>query len=95
MIGSTNANVSPLIDVKVVRYETTITKTVGQSAMITAPSESGYTFVSWITCATNGWVGSVYIASPLQASTSAWLAATNSATGTGTIWCYALYKKKV
>lgn len=93
--GSAVPTGSVVSDFLVRRLETTITREASRSVAITAPTVSGYTFVSWLTVATNGWVGSMYVASPTSASTAAWVVATTSTGGgTGDVWCYALYKKK-
>ena len=43
------------------------------SYSIEAPSVPGYSFVSWINSATNGFISSNYIASPLSSSATVWL----------------------
>ena len=43
------------------------------SYAIEAPSVPGYSFVCWINSATNGFISSSYIASPLSSSSTVWL----------------------
>lgn len=43
------------------------------SYTIEAPSVPGYSFVCWINSATNGFISSSYIASPLSSSATVWL----------------------
>ena len=43
------------------------------SYAIEAPSVPGYSFVCWINSATNGFVCSSYVASPLSSSATVWL----------------------
>ena len=72
----------------------TINKTVGSYASISAPAVDGYTFVAWIGCATDGWVASTYISEMNSAATWVWVSANQSdTTGSGTVRCFALYRK--
>lgn len=43
------------------------------SYAIEAPSVPGYSFVCWINSATNGFISSSYVASPLSSSATVWL----------------------
>ena len=43
------------------------------SYAVEAPSVPGYSFVCWINSATNGFISSNYIASPLSSSATVWL----------------------
>lgn len=74
------------------RTDITISKVYGSSANITAPTVSGYTFFCWIYFSTQGWVGSVYCANIIGNSTTVWNAYSGGS-GTGTVNCYALYKR--
>ena len=61
---------------------------------VTAPSVSGYTFLTWIAAVSIGWVGNLYFSSPSTNSTDVWSANYGSTVqGTGNIVCYALYTK--
>lgn len=66
--------------------------TYAKSASIIAPTVSGYKFKCWINCATSGWVGSVYVASPTSPDTTVWNATHGtSSTANGNVSVYALY----
>lgn len=56
--------------VKAVNVTGTITRTNGTSKVITAPTESGYKFVSWVGIVTTGWYGNVFFQNPIDASTN-------------------------
>lgn len=67
----------------------------GQSdGNITAPSVNGYEFVCWITCVSDGWVGTCYIEKPTSAATRTWYLSQRWGTGGGAVKCYALYVRK-
>lgn len=68
-----------------------INKAYGSSVNVTAPTVSGYTFFCWISCVSQGWVGHVYFANIIASTTTVWNSYSGS--GTGTINCYALYKR--
>lgn len=74
-------------------FSTTIGKTNGSHASVTAGSVSGYTFICWVNVMTSGWVGSCYIQSPLKATTNIWVGASASTSGTGQADACALYVK--
>lgn len=77
---------------KVSYYSTTITRTVGSSKQIVAPTVSGYTFLVWLNVSTSGWIGSVEIENAQNSTTNVWAAAMSSASGTqGNIMAFALY----
>lgn len=83
----------------IVKYKSQ-TATIGLAyashVQITAPSYSGYTFLTWYHCSTNGWVGTVYLEYPGNATTNIWNATygrNDASTTTGTAVCYALYIK--
>ena len=67
-----------------------INRVYGNSASVTAPTVSGYTFLCWAQVATIGWVGSVYPSDPLSVTSNMWNATTGQS-GTGRIDCLALY----
>lgn len=60
---------------------------------ITADNINGYTFVSWIGCASTGWVGSVYLEDVSLATTKIWFVYSAYSTG-GNVAVWALYRKK-
>ena len=83
----------------IVKYKSQ-TATIGLAyashVQITAPSYSGYTFLTWYHCSTNGWIGTVYLEYPGNATTNIWNATygrNDASTTTGTAVCYALYIK--
>lgn len=55
--------------VKAVNVTGTITRVNGASKDITAPTESGYKFVSWVSVVTTGWFGNVFLENAANAST--------------------------
>lgn len=57
---------------KAVNVSGTITRTSGAHTSITAPTQSGYSFVSWVNISTGGWVGGVYIEDALLKTTNVW-----------------------
>ena len=68
----------------------------GTSTTVTAPSVSGYTFLTWIAAVSSGWVGNLYFENPTNNSSRVWSANYGSTTqGTGNIVCYALYTKNI
>ena len=77
--------------VKVAGKMISIGKTQGSSSSTqTAPTVSGYTFVSWVASTTSGWVGYVYAEHPDNASTKFWTGY-GQGSGTGNVWVQALY----
>lgn len=81
---------SPL---RVESVSVTVTRTLGSYARITAPTVSGYTFVSWIHFATNGWVTPIYTDAPTSTTATVWVASDIYTSGTGTVVGFALYVK--
>jgi len=71
----------------------TVDKINGRAKSVTAPTVSGYTFVSWVHCATSGWVGSCYMQVPTSSTTNVWVAAGGGSSGTGSVVCTAIYSK--
>lgn len=76
------------------RYVTvTVPSGTGATSVdITAPSVSGYTFLTWYTATSSGWVSALSIQNPGGASTKLWKPATSSNLG-GAAYAYALYVK--
>ena len=86
-----SGSASPSKDSVHAQYVTAnIDKANGGHVSVTAPAVNGYKFLCWAEVATNGWVGSVYPADPLNLTTNMWNASTGQ-TGTGRIDCLALY----
>lgn len=73
----------------------TVTVNVARTshASVTAPPVSGYTFVCWTHCATDGWVGQCYMQVPTSATSYVWVSYSASTSGTGKVVCCALYRK--
>ena len=66
----------------------------GSHISLTAPSKTGYVFKTWYHCQTTGWVGSMYVEYPLNATSNVWNATYGRTDETtGTVTCYALYIK--
>lgn len=79
----------PLI--KVAGKTISMGKAQGSSSSNTsAPTVSGYTFVSWIACTTSGWVGYVYPEHPDSTPTKFWTGY-GGGSGNGNVWVQALY----
>ena len=78
----------------VFRYVTiTVPSGTGATSVdITAPSVSGYTFLTWYTATPSGWVAPLSFQNPGGSSTKLWKPATSSNVG-GTASAYALYVK--
>ena len=83
--------------IKVVSFYTTMNSrnyTSGSSSNIVATTQSGYTFVAWIGCHTDTWVGSVYPESPTSSSSKLWNATNiSNSSGAAPVYCEALYRK--
>ena len=94
LIGSpvqiNGTSVSDLIKFKSV--SASISRSYSSYVSITAPSYSGYKFVTWYHVASTGWVGSLYAETPGNTTTNVWNASYGQS-GTGSIICYALYIK--
>lgn len=76
---------------KVAGKTISIGKAQGSSSSTqTAPTVSGYTFVSWVASTTSGWVGYVYPEHPDNATTKFWTGY-GSGSGSGNVWVQALY----
>ena len=73
------------------KVDATISKVYGSSVHVTTPTVSGYTFFCWIYFSSQGWVGHIYSANIISSTTTVWNSYNGS--GTGTINCYALYKR--
>lgn len=56
--------------IKAVNVTGTVARTNGASKAITAPTESGYKFVSWVGVVTTGWFGNVFLENSANASTT-------------------------
>lgn len=78
----------PPVHIEIVFAE--ISRAFAGNVKVTAPSVDGYQFLCWAQVATNGWVGSVYPATPNTAACDMWNA-TSGQSGTGSIRCLALY----
>lgn len=59
--------------IKAVNVTGTVARTAGANATITAPIESGYKFVAWVSVATSGWFGNVYAENSASASTKVYV----------------------
>ena len=70
-----------------------ISKARATSVSITAPTVSGYKFVTWVNVTSTGWVGSVSIADANAATTNVWNTDGANQTGSGNITATALYVK--
>lgn len=96
-----------LIQHRTIEINTTYvtTRTIGGSfpsnvdnTQVTAPTVPGYSFVCWISCASNGWVGLVYPDNVTASTTNLW---TNRVTTNGIVnhndalsfYATALYRK--
>ena len=81
-------------DIMTVRQvTTTVNKTGGVSANITAPTVSGFTFVCWLQPATTGWVGAPYVENPMNSTSRVWqFNNTMFTSGAGNVTVTALYK---
>lgn len=67
----------------------------GQSdGNIAAPSVDGYEFICWLSCVSDGWVGTCYIEKPMSAETRTWYLGQRWGTGGGAVKCYALYVQR-
>ncbi len=55
--------------VKAVNVTGNITRANGASKDITAPTESGYKFVCWVSVVTTGWFGNLFLENSANAST--------------------------
>ena len=55
---------------KAVNVSGTVTRTAGSSVSVTAPTQSGYSFVAWVASVTSGWYGNVYISDSASASST-------------------------
>lgn len=66
---------------------------------IVAPTVEGYTFAFWVSSATKGWIGSIYIENPTNSSSNIWVAYPNGsdldarANGYNTVTASAIYIK--
>lgn len=69
----------------------TISKVFGSNASLSAPSVTGYSFVTWLGTATSGWVAGTYIESMNSANTRVWVDTSTESSGTGTVYAWALY----
>lgn len=80
--------------IKIGSIKTSISRQHASKATVAAPQIAGYDFVAWIACVTNKWIASVYASTPLNSSTSIWVATHGAYTdGQGDVVCYALYVK--
>ena len=70
-----------------------INRAFGSYVNVTAPNITGYKFLAWALVATRGWVGSVYPHNAENQTCTFWNASTGQS-GTGEIWCTALYIPK-
>lgn len=61
---------------------------------IAAPSVDGYEFICWLSCVTDGWVGTCYIEHPTSDVTRTWYVGQRWGTNGGAVKCYALYARK-
>ena len=57
---------------------------------ITAPTITGYRFICWIGCSTNGWVSWSYIDTPLSSTAKIW---TSTVDRSRALQAFALYVK--
>lgn len=69
----------------------TIGKVFGSYASLSAPSMTGYSFVTWLGTATSGWIAGTYIESMNSANTRVWVDTSTESGGTGTVYAWALY----
>ena len=69
----------------------TIGKVFGSYASLSAPTMTGYSFVTWLGTATSGWVAGTYIESMNSANTRVWVDTSTESSGTGTVYAWALY----
>lgn len=69
----------------------TIGKVFGSYASLSAPTMTGYSFVTWLGTATSGWVAGTYIESMNSANTRVWVDTSTESSGTGTVNAWALY----
>ena len=69
----------------------TIGKVFGSYASLSAPTMTGYSFVTWLGTATSGWVAGTYIESMNSANTRVWVDTSTESGGTGTVYAWALY----
>ena len=80
--------------IKIGSIKTSISRQYASKATVAAPQVEGYDFVAWIACVTDKWIASVYASTPLNSSTSIWVATHGAYTdGQGDVICYALYVK--
>ena len=86
---------TPLPYLEVREITATISKAVGSSVSISAPTVTGYTFVGWLNLSTYGWIGSVYMGNNNASSTVYVSGNSGNTTGTGTVRAYALYQRTI
>ena len=80
--------------IKIGSIKASISRQYASKATVAAPQVEGYDFVAWIACVTDKWIASVYASTPLNSSTSIWVATHGAYTdGQGDVVCYALYVK--
>lgn len=96
-ISELNSNIDDIngkLNDFVTRYvSATIESSTGsKSVSITAPTIQGYTFLTWYTAATSGWVCALSFQNPQAQTTNLWKPPTSSAMG-GSAYGYALYKR--
>lgn len=88
-----NLGITPSTLLRVEHVSVSVTRTTSSHASISAPTVSGYTFLCWFATSTSGWVCATYVESPDRANTSIWVCNSQYSSGTGNVFCYALYIK--
>lgn len=72
-----------------------ITRANASRSSITAPAVTGYDFLCWLQVTSSGWIGNIYIESPLNSTSNIWSANYGmSDTATGNVSAVAMYIEK-